>query len=268
MKNIYVKKVLLLLVFSILHINILAINRIVLIDKNEMQLDENDIIHLAGIGLVLKISSDSLMLLDNPNLNSIQWLESNNGRSFVSYGSCIYTTQGDSIYRLATETTPHKLVGRLDNEQFNLHPASDSTFYALTADEDFSCVYEIDPRDRTCIPFFSVRAAMPKLSSYRDKTMFWIDDQILLASTDGKLIPVFSSETITDMQLSPLGLFVASHAGLHWISGIQKGTILINEPIARLWWDDRDILYYLTCEGDLIALFGIEKAYHKISSNT
>lgn len=241
-----------------------AIDKVLLIGKEEMSVDGDEILHLSGIGLCLKCGNDSVIMLDNPELSAIKWLEPNDARSIVGCGNAVYAAEGDSIYRLASESVPRRFIGRLDNEQFMLYPATDSTFYACTADEDFSCVYEINPSERTCMPFISVKSALLKISTLGDKTMVWIDDQVLLASDDGNLVPVFSSETITDIQLTPIGLIAASADGLNWLTGPGKGAVLDPKPVSRVWWDDADILYYLTDEGDLYAVIGFMETYMEL----
>ncbi len=236
-----------------------AIDKIILLSREEMTLTGDDILHLPGIGLGLKCGADSVMMLDNPELSSIRWIEPNDARSIVGCGGSIYAAEGDSIYRVATEAMPRQLIGRLDNEQFSLYPATDSTFYACTADEDFSCVYEVSPVERTCMPFISVEAALMKLSTVGDNTVIWIDDQILLAMSGGQLTPVFSSPTISDMQLTPVGLMVATTEGLYWITAPGKGAVIVGEPVSRVWWDNAGVLYYLVTGGDLYAVVGLRE---------
>ena len=242
-----------------------AIDRVVLIDKSEMTVSPDEILHLPGLGLGLRCGPDSVMMLDNPDFDAMRWHEPNDARSIVGCGGAVYAAEGDSIYRVATDSLTRQSVGRLDNEQFTLHAATDSTFYALTADEDFSCVYEINPSDRTCIPFFSVEGALLKISTLGQNTMLWIDDSILAASPEGQLVPVFVSPTISDMVLTPVGLMTATAEGLNWTTAPGKGTTLTDEAVARVWWDDADVLYYLTAGGDLHAIIGLEEAYTRVS---
>ena len=238
-----------------------AIDKILLADHSETALIADEIIHLPGLGLGLKCGPDSVILFDNPELAAVRWLEPTGVRSIAACGGQFYAAEGDSIYRIATAAAPRKFIGRMDNEQFSLYPATDSTFFACTADEDFSCVYEINPLRQTCMPYISVQAALLKLSAHGGNTMIWIDDQILLAMADEKLVPVFSSESICDMVMTPVGLMAATADGLYWITEPGKGACLVNEPISRVWWDDADVLYYLTASGNLFAVVGMEEAY-------
>lgn len=238
-----------------------AIDRLILVDHNEMTIGGDEILQLPGIGLGLRCGTDSVMILDNPELAAIQWIEPNDARSLVACGPNFYAAEGDSIYRVATETAPRKFIGRLDNEQFTLYYATDSTFYVCTADEDFSCVYEFNPADGTCMPYISMKAPILKLSTVGDNTVIWVDDQLLMTLPDGEIAPIFTSETLTDMQVTPIGIMAATADGLVWLTSPGKGAYIVREPMSRVWWDDADVLYYLTAQGDLHAVIGLMETY-------
>ena len=240
-----------------------ALEIVKLMGGEEYGLNDTEILHLPGLGLGLRCGPDSLMLLDNSDLSSVHWLKPMEPRSLVVCGGTIYAAQGDSIFRPATNDTPEKFIGRLDNEQFTLHAATDSTFYALTADEDFSCVYEIKPGDRTMQPFFSVQGPLLKLATRGENTIMWIDEQLVIARPDGKIVPLFSSPTLSDMALTQIGVMAATDEGLWWITEPGKGGRLVDEPVKNVWWDDSDVLYYLTKSGDLYAALGLSHLYQE-----
>ena len=240
------------------------IERVQLLDSAEMAFDAADIVHLDGIGLGLQCGPDSLMLLDSPTLASIHWVEPNLARSFVACRGALYAAEGDSIYRVATDSLPGKFVARFDNEQFSLFPASDSTFYACTADETFSCVYEIDPVAGTCLPLLSMKAPILKISTNGSRSMIWVDDQVLLMTPDERLVPVFTSATLSDMVLTPIGLMAGTADGVYWVVGPGNGGKVVNEPVTRLWWDDDDVLYYVTAAGKVMAVSGMQERYMQL----
>lgn len=238
-----------------------AVDKVILVDHREMTIDGSEILQLPGLGLGLRCGTDSVLILDHPELASIRWIEPNDVRSLVFCSNNFYAAEGDSIYRVATEDAPRQFIGRMDNEQFTLAHATDSTFYVCTADEDFSCVYEFNPTERTFMPFISIEAPILKLSTAGDNTVMWVDDQILMTTPEGEIAPIFTSESLTDMQITPIGLMVATADGLTWLTSPGKGAVLVNEPVSRVWWDDADVLYYLTVQGDLYALIGLMDAY-------
>lgn len=245
-----------------------AIYRVTLLNHNEMTLDAEDIIQLPGIGLGIAGGQDSIMLIDNPGLAYIRWSETNNARSIAGCGNSFYAAEGDSIYRIATDSIPRKLIGRLDNEQFTLAQASDSTFYAITADEDFSCVYEINPETGYCDPLISIKAPLLKIAKMGDNLLLWVDNTIMIAKDDGNIIPFYTAPDITDVTLSPIGIFIATDKSILWFTGINEGTELLPDGATNLWWDDEDLLYYRTLEGDIIVIVGLENFYReKTDSN-
>lgn len=239
----------------------MAIYRVSLLDHKEIQLAPEDIIQLPGYGLGVLCGQDSIMLIDNPDLAFIRWAEPNKARSIVGCGDSFYAAEGDSIYRIATDSIPRKFVGRLDNEQFTLSHATDSTFYAITADEDFSCVYEINPGTEYCDPLISIKAPLLKIARMGENLLLWVDGTIMIAKDDGIVVPFYTGCNITDMELSPIGVFVATDKSLIWFSGIGEGVELLPEGITNIWWDGEDLLYYRTMSGDILAIVGLEDFY-------
>ncbi len=201
------------------------------------------------------------MLLDDPQLTSLKLSEPTNARSIVAVRSGIYAADGDSIFRMATDKAGHKYVGRMDNEAFRLYHASDSTFYACTADEEFSCVYEIFPEDNACEPVISIEAPILKIESNGTNTMMWVDDTILRLHDEGLAENIYQAENITAMTLTPIGIMVGTTEGVYWLTGRDKGAKIIKESVKGLWWDDSDALYYLTEPGDLIVVTGLHDTY-------
>lgn len=245
-----------------------GIAKIQLISHDELELEADDIIHLPGIGLGLRCGSDSIMLLDDPQLTGFTFSEPTEARSIVAVRSGIYAADGDSIFRMATEELNHEYIGRMDNEAFRLYQASDSTFYACTADEDFSCVYEIFPEDKTCEPIISIEAPILKIESNGANTMMWVDDTILRLHDEGIVENIYQADDITGMTLTPIGVIVGTTDGVYWLTGADKGAQIIKEPVKGLWWDNSDALYYLTDTGDLIAVTGMRESYIKYTEKS
>lgn len=239
-----------------------GIAKIQLISHDELELDADDILHLPGIGLGLRCGSDSIMLLDDPQLTGLTFSEPTNARSIVAVRSGIYAADGDSIFRIATDESKHEYIGRMDNEAFRLYQATDSTFYACTADEEFSCVYEIFPEDKTCEPIISIEAPILKIESNGTNTMMWVDDTILRLHDEGFVENIYQADNITGMALTPIGVMVGTTDGVYWLTGSDNGAKIIKEPVKGLWWDNSDALYYLTDTGDLIVAVGIRDAYY------
>ena len=245
-----------------------GIAKIQLISHDELELETDDIIHLPGIGLGLRCGSDSIMLLDDPQLTGFTFSEPTEARSIVAVRSGIYAADGDSIFRMATEELNHEYIGRMDNEAFRLYQASDSTFYACTADEDFSCVYEIFPEDKTCEPIISIEAPILKIESNGANTMMWVDDTILRLHDEGIVENIYQADNITGMTLTPIGVMVGTTDGVYWLTGADKGAQIIKEPVKGLWWDNSDALYYLTDTGDLVAVTGMSESYIKYTEKS
>lgn len=239
-----------------------AIYRVTLLDHNEFNVPQEDIIQLPGYGLGIISGQDSIMLIDNQELAFIRWMEPNNARSIVGCGNSFYGAEGDSICRIATDTLPRKFVGRLDNQQFTLSAATDSTFYAITADEDFSCVYEINPETGYADPVISIEAPLLKIARMGENILLWVDDTIMIAKDkDNTVIPFYSDPNITDMELTPIGIFVGTDKSVIWFTGIGEGLEILKEGVSNLWWDSEDLLYYRTIEGDILTIVGLEQFY-------
>lgn len=239
-----------------------AIYRVSLLGHDEILLSSEEIIHLPGLGLGILCGSDSIMLVDNPELAVVRWAEQNHARSIVGCAGAFYAAEGDSIYRIATDSIPGRFVGRLDNEQFTLAQASDSTFYAITADENFSCVYEINPGTGYCDPLISIEAPLLKIARLGENLLLWVDDVIMIAKDgDRTIVPFYSAPDITDMELSPIGIFVATDKAVIWFTGVGEGVEILSEGVTDLWWDDEDLLYYRTMDGDILAIVGLEEFY-------
>lgn len=238
-----------------------------LLRPEEMKVNPNDIIQLHGIGLCLQCGPDSLMVLDNPELGAVHWVEPNLARDYVVAAGAVYAAEGDSIYRVATELQQSKFLARMDNEQFMLYSANAEEFFAVTSDEDFSCVYRINPVQNTCIPEMSIQAPIQKISSYNGRSVMWIDDQIFLMDVDNdKYTYIFSWPTISDMVLTPMGLMIATADGIYWVTDVDGGAILYPKSVSRVWWDDDDILYVYLPDGTIEAFLGIRDTYMKVQA--
>ena len=243
-----------------------AIYRVSILSHEELCIGPEEILQLPGIGLGIANGPDSIMLLDNPSLAFIRWTEPNNARSIVGCGESFYATEGDSIYRIATDSIPRKFIGRLDNEQFKLSAATDSTFYAITADEDFSCVYEINPETGYCDPLISIESALLKIAPMGDILLLWADDAVMIAKDDGMIEPFYSAPDIIDVELSPIGIFIATDKSVLWFTDVDECIKLLPVGVTNLWWDNEDLLYYRTKDGDIIAIVGLE-AFYKNETN-
>lgn len=241
-----------------------ALEKHLLVSEGEIQVNPKTVLHLPGIGLGIRCDSDSIMLLDDCDLMKLGFVEPNEARSFVKVRSGIYAAEGDSIYRMSTDKSTHTFIGRLDNEQFTLHRATDSTFYANTADEKFSCVYEIFPETKECEPVISVEGPILKIQSNGLNTVIWVDDTMMKLGKDNKLVPVFQADNIMDMAVSPIGVLAGTTDGLYWLTGPNTGAKIVEEPIQAIWWDDSDKLYYLTQKGDLIVIIGLKSRFEEI----
>lgn len=239
------------------------IEKIQLIGAEELSLEAENILSLPGIGLSMRTNGDSIILLDDPRLSSFSFSEPNNARSMVVVRSGAYAAEGDSIYRIATPEAEHRFTGRLDNEDFMLYPATDSTFFACTADEDFSCVYEIFPEDGTCEPVISVNAPILRIEGNGLTTMMWADDTIYRLHPEGYLENIYQADNITGSALTPIGMMIATTDGVYWLTGRDKGAKIIKEPVKGIWWDNSDALYYLTDTGNLIAVIGMEATFNE-----
>ena len=244
------------------------IEKIQLIGHDELQIEADDILYLPEIGLGLHCGGDSIMLLDDPALTGFALSEPTHARSLVAVRSGIYAADGDSIFRMATSEFKHEFIGRMDNEAFRLYPASDSTFYACTADEEFSCVYEIFPEDRTCEPIISIEAPILKIEGNGTNTMMWVDDTILRLHDEGFVENIYQADNITGMTLTPIGVIIATTEGVYWLTGSNTGAKIIKDAVKGLWWDNSDALYYLTDVGDLIVVVGMLDAYHEYTAKS
>lgn len=254
-------------VIVVFHILAASVEKHFLVSHEEMQINPKAVLHLPGIGLGLRCDNDSIMLLDDSDLMKLGFFEQNHARSLVMVRSGIYAAEGDSIYRMSTDKTTHRFIGRLDNEQFTLETATDSTFYANTADEEFSCVYEIFPETRECEPIISIEGPILKIQSNGSNTMLWVDDTVMRLGKDHKLDAVFQANNITDMVVTPIGALIGTIEGLYWLTGPNTGAKIVEEPIQAIWWDDSDVLYYLTKDGDLIAAIGLKARFEEVTES-
>lgn len=233
-----------------------------LIRAGEISLNPNYVIQLPGVGLVFMCSPDSAILLDAPDLAAIHWLEPNDARDMVLCGEYMYAASSDSIYRVATDDSPRKFVARMDNEQFRIYPANDSTFYVCTADEEFSNLMVINPGDGELFPLLAYNGPIQKVAELGGRTMLWTDDMITMYNADADSLEyIFHSSLITDMALCQMGVIVATTECTYLIENSTTGGRIIPEGVQRIWWDNDDILYYLTLDGDFKAITGIREAW-------
>ena len=239
------------------------IEKIQLIGSDEIELDADAILTLPGIGLSMRTKGDSIMLLDDPRLTTFGFNEPNNARSLAAVRSGVYAADGDSIFRIASPEATHKFIGRMDNEAFRLYPASDSTFFACTADEEFSCVYEIFPETRTCEPVISIKGPILRIEGNGATTMMWVDDAILRLHPEGIIENIYQADNITGMALTPIGVMVGTTEGIYWLTGRDTGAKIVKEPVKGVWWDNSDALYYLTSAGDLIMVTGMQQSFNE-----
>lgn len=237
------------------------IEKIKLIEHSEMEIHPECVLQVPGVGLCYAADNDSIIMFNDLALEKLGFLQRGVPRSLVALTDGIYAAQGDSIVRMATDSVPSKFICRLDNEQFHISPASGNSIFALTADEEFSCVYEVFPEDDTIEPVFSVDGPVNKIFRRGEHTLIWADDMILRLNDDQSVTPVYESDKITDVAMSSIGLMIAQLDGIYLMPSLDSVSLLTKEPVQALWWEDGDILYYLSASGDVIAISGIEEAY-------
>ena len=56
----------------------------------------------------------------------------------------------------------------------------------------------------------------------------------------------------------------ATSGGVYWVTGPGNGGKVVNEPVTRLWWDDDDVLYYVTAAGKVMAVSGMQERYMQL----
>lgn len=232
-----------------------------LLSHDETKIERDDIIQIPGIGLGLYYSADSIMLLDDPSLGFIELIEPIPARSFVALNQGLYAASGDSIYRVATDSLSRQFVGRFDNEQFTLSRASDDSFFVLTADDEFSCVYQVYPDSADCEPVIGIDGPIYKIENNGVATVMWAADCIYTLEDDFSMRPVYQGDAINDAVMTAIGLLVATDEGIHWLPAPDREGMLFSQPVQALWWDPADALYYLTADGDLYRITGLHSEY-------
>lgn len=216
------------------------------------ELTDIEIAELPGTGLCINLEDDSLMYLDDPALPIYHLKAKTDTREIIVCDTTIYGSVGNAVYA-DTCTTP---VIILDNDMFRLYPADGSSFYVCTADSSFSSLILVDPVAGAYSVVTEIDAPIRKVVANDTHTFALINDEIVALGANNERMPLYGGEGINDIALSPLGLFIATDAGLYSTSRLSELKYWSKRRYMRCWWIGES-LYLLDGDNNLFAIDGL-----------
>ncbi len=208
---------------------------------------------LPGVGIVAFLDGDSLMSLDDAELPVIHIPAIKDARQVLITDSAFYCVEDNYICRLDLGKNELHDVAVLDNDRFTLYPACGNSFFAVTADEDFSNCLLFDPESGTYSKVLDYPGPIRKMVASRDHVFAWIDESVCLVGGDEALATLITDPALNDIVLTPHGLVAANSEGL-WLIVSPSDVRLISRMKAGALWFVGNSLYLLHESGCLIAV--------------
>lgn len=218
------------------------------------QTDSINIMELPRLGLAMPLGGDSVMIIDNECPVIHVSALANAHRDFVATDSAFYFSEGNFIYAISPDGKSHEQVAVLDNEQFTMYPAVGSSFFVVTADDDYSCCQLFDPINHVYSDVLQINGPIYKVAANENHLIVWAGDHLLLVGEKGKAVPLLTEPTLRDFVLTPKGIVVAADEGIYLYKSLKEQIRIAPVCATRLWYV-ADILYILSDSGALVALY-------------
>lgn len=218
-----------------------------------VEIDSIEITELPLLGICLNLEGDSLVYLDDPELPVLHLPAKTDARHIIVCDSSLYVAVGAAVYA-DTCTTPLIV---LDNEQFRLYPATESTFYVCTADSAFTNLILVDPSHGAYSVVGDFDFEIDKIVANDVHTFALTGDQIVALGAGSQYVTLYQGDGINDIALSPIGMLIATDEGLYRSPRSSEIEMWSERPLARVWWI-APTLYVLDTKGNLMAIDGIE----------
>lgn len=215
--------------------------------------DSLRIAELPGFGIATFLDGDSIMLVDSPDLHVIHIPAADGARQIIGTDSALYCSVDYFVSQISPDGQSLTRVAVFDNTQFSLFSASGSSFFVVTADEDWSSVHLIDPRAGVYSPVLEIDAPVRKIMANADHTFAWIGENIVAIGAGQALATLVSEPTLRDVVLTPAGIIAATASGL-WLIESPSSVRRLSSVSARRLWYNSDTLYLLLPDGALVAI--------------
>lgn len=229
----------------------------VLLTKEEADVGSLNIFTLQGIGAVATINRDSLILLDSPNLDIVNWGKGNYGEKIIACGGNLYSKDYDSLCIL-NQNKPMASITKFDTIDFNIFEGTDSTFFVVQNDTLSSSVFEINPLKNSYRLIFNAIGFIKKISSNKRIFVILIDNSLFVLNDQFTPRCLYRDPgTLNDVVFTPYGLITATDHEIFHIPTSDKIISLGNIGARRLWWVDWS-LYIETSDGNLVVIDNLQ----------
>lgn len=208
-----------------------------------------EIKELPGIGLCTDLDGDSVMLIDYEDLPIVHIPAKADARQIIVCDSTIYGAVGNAIYA-DTCSVPTMI---LDNKEFVLYPATAETFFVCTSDSTWSDLMIVNPKEKLYSNVLSVAEPIYKIVANDEHVLALMRNQVVAIGSGNEIAPLYENVGLNDIELSPYGLFMATHEGLFIAPSLNNERLVSTKSFARIWWIN-ETLYLLDQKGSLWAV--------------
>lgn len=212
-----------------------------------------EFVNLPAVGLAVELGGDSLMVLDGDEMPVVHIPACEGATNIIATDSLFYCSVGNFICEISPDGKELKDVAVLDNDCFTLYPAAGTSFFAVTADDEFSSCILFDPAAEVYQPVFDIAAPVFKIEANEAHVFAWIGNDIIAVGANGAMANLLSDPTMRDFVLTPKGILVASDSGLHLIKSLKEEKTVSAQKVARLWYIGGE-LFALLDDGYLLAV--------------
>lgn len=221
---------------------------ILLVSHEELELDSLCPFVLPQYGLVA-LSSDSLIMLKDGNLQSIAWIKGCESSYVIVCGDKLIGKNGKRL-NIIKSSKSEKLL-EFDTNQFSIFPKDEKSFYAVCWYDDFSSIIRIDVDKSEYSEIARLPLAVLAIAANENMMLVLVENDVYLIDNDGKPQKFFKTdECINDVVMSEEGLLVATDTNIVLAKNAREQQVLLDEGAKRLWCDGKDI-YYQSMNNDL-----------------
>ena len=224
---------------------------ILLVSHEELELESLCPFVLPQYGLVA-LSSDSLIMLKDGDLQSIAWIKGCESSYVIVCGDKLIGKNGKrlNIIKLAKS---EKLL-EFDTNQFSIFPKDEKSIYAVCWYDDFSSIIRIDVDKSEYSEIARLPLAVLAIAANEKMTLVLVENDVYLIDGQGKPMKFFKrGEYVNDIVMSEEGLLVATDTHIFMAKNAKEQSVLLDEGAKRLWCDGKDI-YFQAMNNDLYLL--------------
>ncbi len=212
--------------------------KLLLFSKKDFDISALDITTLPCMGSVVLIG-DSVVLLDSPNLDIVEWSSHTSVEDIVVCGSRTFGKQGVNIIEI--ENNSNTEFCRVGTSDFKITAQSEDYIILYMENYDLSIVNRLNVNSKTYDELLRLNQPLDKIVANSNVILALQGNKIVDITAEPKLLYSSGILMINDLCMCPDGLLVATDIDVKLLQSQELVFTFSNSGAKRLWCDGEDI---------------------------